>query len=139
MKNEDRFYVFKSIVKDLTVNEIKVLFESGIPFTGFSYDIINEMWNITENIFEIYEQKEVILNILRNLRTFKSPYFSTEFKGAVNSIVNNLKKKFTNYEIYDLFVENNILYHSSNFSHMWYFLINHITEEQQNTILRQTS
>jgi len=65
--SDDPFYVFESIAKNLTKNELKELLMSGVIFfyNGKEHSMFDEqMWNLIETRLTIPEQKEILVRAL---------------------------------------------------------------------------
>jgi len=151
LSNDNLKYVFESIVNTSSNEEFKALLESGMVFCRqhmghdslalFFYNLI--IWDHVERVFNISEQKEIITNIFKNLRTFDIQYVHNILENFVHSRPDRLKKVFTNDEIHELFIDNNILYkmlyYGDVFKGAWDFFFNITTRDQQIAALKQTS
>jgi len=132
--NNDEFSVFESITKNLTKTELKALLTSEIILNRgiFNY----KMWKLIEENLSFEEQKGLLVKFLRTT-TILLNGIDLEFS------LQKLELLFTRAEIYEIFLNTNIVtaaanFRSYSFQPLWNFFVNHTTVDQQKTIMTRT-
>ncbi|XP_070497764.1 uncharacterized protein [Chironomus tepperi] len=142
IQNDDPFFVFEEITRNLTKPELKRLLTSEIIlnpiYTKHINNIFNEqMWKIVEENLNETEQKEMLQKFFNTTTIFldeRNLQFGLE----------KLPKLFSNSEIIEIFSNSSILikaanFRKHNFQPLWNFFINHTNLDQQKSMLKQTN
>ncbi|XP_070497777.1 uncharacterized protein [Chironomus tepperi] len=142
IQNDDPFFVFEEITRNLTKPELKTLLTSEIIlnpiYTKHINSIFNEkMWKIIEENLNETEQKEMLQKFFNTTTIFldeRNLQFGLE----------KLPISFSNTEVIEIFSNSSILikaanFHKNNFQPLWNFFINHTNLDQQKSMLKQTN
>ncbi|KAL7015350.1 hypothetical protein ACKWTF_016410 [Chironomus riparius] len=147
MQNDDAFYVLKTIVESLNSNEIQSFLKSGVIFNKIvnrNYDIFNDtMWNFIDENLKLFDEKQILLEMLENSKLSEVFGANTNiFKNSQKFFMEKFSRIFRTDEIYEVFVEYNVLYYlianPNDFQLYWTFFTNRTTLEQQKTMLTRS-
>lgn len=139
LENQDEFFVFDTIVKNLTQDEFKeMVMSSKSPIYSqiISFHTKDEFWERIGKLLSKEEQKKLLMNVVDH------NFLNINFNSNMKLIFDQVSNLLSGSEIHEIFESKSIFYNLvgyASFEDTWKFFVNHTNAEQQKSILRKQS